>query len=304
MNRIATTLIATMLASLAAPVVADNTALADAIAGDWRTPTNVERDRFRHPQETLEFFGVQPGDTVVEIIPGGGWYTEILGPYLRDEGKYIGATWDETLPGARSYYARLNDGLRARLAGAPEVYGTAEIRTYDPAQPAFGPAGSADAVLTFRNVHNWVADDNAGEYFSAFFDVLAPGGTLGVVDHRATPGTALETMKKSGYLTEALVVQLATDAGFVLEAIPGMGKDVALTPDFLQHTLLELIWKDKLGIPDAVEVYVPNSANDFSRMGIRGTATLTPRLRLSVDASYNIRGKRGFSKTLVLEGEF
>jgi len=94
------------------------------------------------------------------------------------------------------------------------------------------------------------------------------------------------------------------ETGFVLEAMPGMGKDVTLTPDFLQHTLLELIWKDKLGIPEALEVYVPNSANDFSRMGIRATANLSARLRLSVDASYNIRGKRGFSRTLVLEGEF
>lgn len=94
------------------------------------------------------------------------------------------------------------------------------------------------------------------------------------------------------------------ETGFVLEAMPGMGKDVTMTPDFLQHTLLELIWKDKLGMPDAVEIYVPNSANDFTRMGLRGTAALTPRLRLSVDASYNVRGKRGFSKTLVLEGEF
>ena len=94
------------------------------------------------------------------------------------------------------------------------------------------------------------------------------------------------------------------ETGFVLEAMPGMGQDVTMTPDFLQHTLLELIWKDKLGIPDALEVYVPNSANDFSRMGVRGTAKLTSRLRLSVDASYKVRGKRGFSKSLVLEGEF
>lgn len=94
------------------------------------------------------------------------------------------------------------------------------------------------------------------------------------------------------------------ETGFVLEAMPGMGSDVTMTPDFLQHTLLELIWKDKLGMPDAVEIYVPNSANDFSRMGIRGTARLNSSLSLSVDASYNIRGKRGFSKTIVLEGTF
>ncbi len=94
------------------------------------------------------------------------------------------------------------------------------------------------------------------------------------------------------------------ETGFVLEAMPGMARDVTVTPDFLQHTLLELIWKDKLGMPDAVEIYVPNSANEYSRIGIRATATLNPRLRLSVDAGYTVRGKRGFSKTLILEGEF
>ena len=94
------------------------------------------------------------------------------------------------------------------------------------------------------------------------------------------------------------------ETGFVLEAMPGKGNDVTMTADFLQHTLLELIWKDKLGMPDAVEIYVPNSANDFSRFGLRATAELNSNLRLSVNASYNIRGKRGFSKTVILQGEF
>ena len=98
------------------------------------------------------------------------------------------------------------------------MYGTPDVRVFDPKAPHFGPAASADAVLTFRNAHNWVSDGNAEAYFKAFFDVLKPGGTLGVVDHRAKPGTDLETMKKSGYLTEALVIALAQGAGFVLEA--------------------------------------------------------------------------------------
>ncbi|HVR81820.1 MAG TPA: methyltransferase, partial [Luteimonas sp.] len=96
-------------------------------------------------------------------------------------------------------------------------YGAPTVRSFDPKAPSFGPAGSADTVLTFRNAHNWVAAGNADAYFKAFFDVLKPGGTLGVVDHRARPGTDLATMKKSGYLTEALVIGYATAAGFSLD---------------------------------------------------------------------------------------
>ena len=93
------------------------------------------------------------------------------------------------------------------------------------------------------------------------------------------------------------------EAGFVIQAMPGLSNDVMMTPDFLQHTLLELIWKDKLGVPDAVEIFVPNSKNDYSSMGIRATAKLGRNVRVSVNASYNVRGKRGFSKTIVLQGE-
>jgi predicted methyltransferase len=106
--------------------------------------------------------------------------------------------------------------MTKRLADTA-VYGNAKVQNFDPKAPNFGPAGSADVVLTFRNAHNWVDDGTADAYFKAFFDVLKPGGTLGVVDHRAKPGTDLETMKKSGYLTEELVIGYATKAGFVLE---------------------------------------------------------------------------------------
>lgn len=189
-----------------------------AVAGSWRDPANVARDMHRHPAETLAFFGVEPDDTVVEITPGGGWYAEILAPLVRDEGRYVAAVWDDAIPDQPAYRYRLNTSLRTKFSDAPDTYGTPDVRVFDPSRPVFGPAGSADVVLTFRNAHNWVADGNADKYFAAFFDVLAPGGTLGVVDHRARPGTSAEDMASSGYLTEDLVVQLATDAGFVLEA--------------------------------------------------------------------------------------
>lgn len=188
-----------------------------AVGGAWRDPANVARDPHRHPAETLAFFGVEPDDTVVEITPGGGWYAEILAPLVRDDGHYVAAVWDDAIPDQPAYRYRLNDALRTKFSDAPGTYGKPDVRVFDPAQPAFGPAGSADVVLTFRNAHNWVDEGNAAEYFAAFFDVLAPGGTLGVVDHRAKPGTSPEAMASSGYLTEDLVVQLATDAGFELE---------------------------------------------------------------------------------------
>lgn len=192
-------------------------ALADAVAGEWRTPANVTRDTYRHPAATLAFFGIEPGQTVIEITPGGGWYAEILAPYLRDEGQYVAAVWDDAIEGQPDYRYRLNKELREKFAGNAAAFGTPEVRVFDPKAPGFGPAGSADAVVTFRNAHNWVASGDGEAYFKAFFDVLKPGGVLGVVDHRAKPGTDAATMADSGYLTEDVVVELATAAGFSLE---------------------------------------------------------------------------------------
>ena len=196
-------------------------ALAAAVADSRRDPANVARDRYRHPQQTLEFFGVLPHHTVIEITPGGGWYTEILAPMLADHGRYIGALVDPLAVAhgrSRDYQQRTLDGFKAKLAGDSERFGKVEVLTFNPAAPVLGPAASADVVLTFRNVHNWRSAGTAQGYFDGFFRVLKPGGVLGVVDHRAKPGTALDAMKKSGYLTEALVIDLATRAGFTLVA--------------------------------------------------------------------------------------
>ncbi|HSD15817.1 MAG TPA: methyltransferase [Thermomonas sp.] len=189
-------------------------ALDAAIAGSWRDAANVARDRYRHPRETLAFFGVQPGQTVIEVTPGAGWYTEILAPYLSAGGHYIGAA---PAAAAESAGGKRNVALRDRLASEPAFAG-GRLLEVDAKAPVFGQESSADAILTFRNVHNWVAAGTTDAYFQAFFNALKPGGVLGVVDHRAKPGTDLEAMKKSGYLTEALVIDHATRAGFVLEA--------------------------------------------------------------------------------------
>ena len=122
-------------------------------------------------------------------------------------------------------------GMGEKFAANPDVYGQPELRSFDAATPQFGPPESADTVLTFRNAHNWVADGNAAAYFQAFFAVLKPGGTLGVVDHRAQPGTDPEAMKKSGYLTEELIIDLATQAGFELAERSEVNANPADTKD-------------------------------------------------------------------------
>ncbi|SOD57077.1 Predicted methyltransferase [Pseudoxanthomonas wuyuanensis] len=205
--------------SAAAADSAATAALDAVLQGQWREPDNVARDGFRHPKETLTFFGIAPDRTVIEITPGGGWYAEILAPYLRDHGQYIAAVVD---PGAvaegrgRDYQQRARSGLESKFAGAPAQYGKAEIVAYDPAAPVFGPDGSADAVLTFRNVHNWRMSGQAEGMFKGFFAVLKPGGVLGVVEHRAAADVPADD--KSGYVGEQQVIAMAEAAGFRLDA--------------------------------------------------------------------------------------
>jgi len=204
------------------------------LAGDWRDPANSARDASRHPRETLTFFGVGPSQTVIEISPGGGWYTEILAPLAQGKGRYIGALNDPAKAGserASEYYAKANQGFRDKLAARPDVYGNASVVEADPAAPVFGEPGSADAVLTFRNVHNWVGAGSEAAMFKGFYDVLAPGGVLGVVEHRAAAGKTLEEVKESGYLPEDYVIGLATAAGFVLDEKSEINANPADTKD-------------------------------------------------------------------------
>lgn len=176
-------------------------AIAAAVASPGRTPQNLARDQYRHPAETLSFFGVKPTHTVVEFNPSGGWYTEILAPLVAGRGHYIGTQ----APGAGL------DKLKARFTGD-------HIRFVDwPVGDAI-TAGSVDTVLTFRNVHNLVMKDAAPAAFAAFFAMLKPGGTLGVVDHRLPEDRDTAKEKTSGYLKLSTVRKLAEDAGFVLEA--------------------------------------------------------------------------------------
>ncbi|MEA3042643.1 MAG: hypothetical protein QOJ53_897 [Sphingomonadales bacterium] len=192
---------------------AQQDALKAAIAATTRTPANVARDRYRHPYETLRFFGVRPSDTVVEIWPGGGWYGEILAPYLAQGG----GTYYAVGMGANGL-----NGTRRQVAANAALYGGIRMAAF----PAFEPSetrvpdGSADVVLTFRNVHNWTSGSQRGgqayadEAFRQMFAMLRPGGTLGVVDHRLPEAADPVRERGSGYLKVSTVRRLAEAAGF------------------------------------------------------------------------------------------
>ena len=197
---------------------ADAAALDAALKGDWRDPKNAARDMYRHPKETLSFFGVTPTQTVIEITPGGGWYSEVLAPYLKNGGQYVAAVVDPASASekSRGYYQRGLDGLQKKFADGPAQFDKASVVKYDPTKPEFGAANSADVVLTFRNVHNWRSAGQAEGMFKGFFTALKPGGVLGVVEHRANQDVPADD--KSGYVSEAQVIALAEAAGFRLDA--------------------------------------------------------------------------------------
>jgi predicted methyltransferase len=207
------TVAAAALAERTGSAAARQNALAAAIAAPSRTPANVARDRYRHPRETLAFFGVRPSDTVVEIWPSGGWYTEILAPYLtRGGGRYYAA----------SLGANGNNGMRRLMAANPALYGgivPVAFPAWEPSE-ARVPDGSADVVLTFRNVHNWLVGYQRGgqpyaeEAFRQMYRMLRPGGTLGIEDHRLPESASAAREGSSGYLKVSTVRRLAEAAGF------------------------------------------------------------------------------------------
>jgi predicted methyltransferase len=190
-----------------------DTALKAAIADPQRSPANRTRDTARHPYETLQAFGVKPDWTVVEIAPGGGWYTEILAPYVRDRGHYIAAVYVEDETEAAQAHRRFD----AKFGHDVARYGNVTVGMLRPSglEDAGAPA-SADAVLTFRNIHNWIEGGHFDEALRAFYAALKPGGVLGVEEHRARPGTSLERIIATGYVPEAYVIEHAKAAGFEL----------------------------------------------------------------------------------------
>ena len=182
-----------------------------------RTPANKQRDQFRNPAETLAFFGVEPNMTVVEIWPGGAWYSEILAPYLHAEGQFYAAHFPASE--TREGYVNSRNRYMERIA-SDALFANVILTEFAPTeQSAIAPAGTADVVLTFRNVHNWYmgdSDEGLAGAFATFYTALKPGGVLGVVDHRLPEDRADEDMQTSGYIKQSLVVHYAEQAGFVL----------------------------------------------------------------------------------------
>ncbi len=188
-----------------------------AVASEHRTEAYAERDNYRNPAQTLAFFQIEPDQAVVEIWPGGGWYSEILAPLLKDKGQFYAASFPAD--SEVKYFRISRQKYDAKLAAEPEVYSGVNVtELYPPKHNAMAPAGSADRVLTFRNVHNWMKAGNAEGVFAAAFTALKPGGMLGVVEHRAAPETSLDDMITSGYVTEQAVIDYAVQAGFELAA--------------------------------------------------------------------------------------
>jgi predicted methyltransferase len=207
-------LVATTVWPLNAAWANDQGGLAKWVAAPHRTATNVARDPFRHPLETLMFFGIRETSTVVEILPGStGYYLEILAPYLKTRGHYIAANRDEA---AAPQYLADHQKLLARLKNEPALYEKILVTKFNVDKHEIAPQGSADFVLTFRNLHNWVERNEIDGALRAFRRALKPGGVLGVVDHRGRTDLSQEAQMKSGYVREDFAVALIEKAGFKL----------------------------------------------------------------------------------------
>jgi len=208
----------------------DNGALKNAVAGEHRSDKNKARDQYRHPVETLNFFGFTPKMTVVEITPGGGWYTEILAPALKGTGKLYGAHYPDT--GEDNYYSNSRKKLEKKLASSI-VFSEVVLTDFVPRKESeLAPQGSADLVLTFRNLHNW-KDEGVEQVFKDAFNALKAGGVLGVVEHRLPAGVAPEKANK-GYVSETNTIKQAKAAGFRFAGasnINANGKDTAHHPE-------------------------------------------------------------------------
>jgi predicted methyltransferase len=237
-------LLVASIALCALPVVAAPTGAADAtlqhaIDGSWRSAANKARDRYRHPLATLELFGLRPDMTVIEIEPGGGWYTEILAPALHDHGHLVEAA--PPLDSSSPFMHRMAAAFASKLQADPAVYGNVKTIPFaPPGQLTLGPPDSADMVLTFRNLHNWLSQNPAtlAAVFQAAYRVLKPGGVFGVTEHRARPyADALEASRALHRLPEDYVIEVGLKAGFQLAAASEINANPKDTETFNAHLL-------------------------------------------------------------------
>lgn len=188
----------------------DSTSLPTIITSSHRSFKNRDRDKYRHPMETLEFFGLRPDMTVVELWPGSGWYTEILAPFLDQKGQLIVTNFDpEKVKPVKLF--------QDKLAANPEVFGSVKVVQIDPPTDlTLAPNNTVDMVLTFRNLHDWVSEGYADQVIEAAYKALKPGGILGIEEHRGKSGISLQESAVTGYLSEDRVIDAVEKAGFKL----------------------------------------------------------------------------------------
>ena len=208
----------------------DQSGLVQWLAAPHRTDRNVARDRFRHPIEVLMFFGIKDNSTVVEILPGsGGYYMEILAPYLKAKGRYIAANRDEAAP---PQYLADHQKLLARLKAEPAVYEKVFVTKFNADRHEIAPPGRADFVLTFRNLHNWLDRKEIEGALRAFHKALKPGGVLGVVDHRGRTEIPQEAQLRTGYVRQDFAIAVIEKAGFKLAGASEINANPKDTKDY------------------------------------------------------------------------
>ena len=207
-------------------------ALTGILAADYRAEENRARDRYRHPKETLLFFGIRPEMSVLEVWPEPGWYTEVIAPLVRDKGRYYAAVIAAD-PESKYITQRL-EKYRQKLAERPNVYDHVAVVSF----PADGsdavPPGSVDMVVTFRNIHNWMSRGTTAQAFATMYRALRPGGVLGVVEHRGNPAVAQDPKAKSGYVNEDYAIKLIEAQGFRLVGKSQVNANPRDTKDYEQ----------------------------------------------------------------------
>lgn len=206
-------------------------ALDAALAGSHRSEANKARDHYRHPKETLLFFGLEPHMRVIEMLPGAeGWYTEVLAPTLRDAGRLVTVTppADSPVDYLREHFVKFN----AKLDANPAVYDKVERRTMGRDKIDLGPPASADLVVTFRSTHNWIRGGQLDSVCQAIFEVLKPGGILGIEQHRAKDGTNPKIVAESGYVPQAYLISYLESVGFKLAETSEINANPKDTKDY------------------------------------------------------------------------
>src|SRR5665213_2101739 len=234
-SRAALFLMAGLTLACAAAVAADSVdpKLAAAVNSDFRPAADRARDPYRHPLQTLSFFGLRPNMTVVELWPFGGWYTAILAPYLHDRGTLYAAAMDPDSTSAEDKH--YNAELTAMLAAHPDVYGKVQITVLAPHKMQIAPDGAADMVVTFRNIHNWVWAGIEKDVLAAAFRALKPGGILGVEEHRNNDPQFIPKTPGVGYVGEQYNIELIQSAGFRLVGQSNVNRNPKDTKDYPQN---------------------------------------------------------------------